>query len=573
MKYSEILKQNNLFSKEIKSEKYKIKVISNIIVHQIKDILEYYLRIDNINGNVQIGNYDNIINESYNVSEYKLIVIYWELANIVEGLQYKADLMNKNEIEALIDQVKNEIDIVYKNLKKNSLVIINTFSSLVFNQYNYEGNNFDMICSRLNNYLLENKNPNIFIVNIDKIISRLSIDSSIDFRYYYSSKSLYTVEFLKEYCKYIKPVILSANGRAKKALIFDCDNTLWKGILGEDGEDDVCYSSLHPNGSVFEEVQTLALNLSRKGIIIGLCSKNNLNDINLFFQNHFDITLKEKDILIKKINWNDKVTNLLEIATELNIGLDSMVFVDDSDFEINLIRKSLPDVQCIQVPKKQYQYPLKLRSKLGYFINLSKTKEDINKNKMYQEQIQRLKLKKSFNNLEDYLKTLELEITIFRNNKKMTPRISQMTLKTNQFNLTTKRYTETDVLNFIVRDDYEVFALSLKDKFGDNGITGLIIIKIVDKKAEIDTFLISCRIIGRNIEYAFFDYIIKYLKKRGIEIVLGQYIKTNKNNQVSDLYKKMGFVEKESCEKTTNYKLSICKYKQNNLSYMEILDG
>lgn len=241
---------------------------------------------------------------------------------------------------------------------------------------------------------------------------------------------------------------MSMNGNTKKAIIFDCDNTLWGGVIGEDGIDNIEMSPNSQKGVIFSEIQSLALALSKKGVIIGLCSKNNYLDVENVFLSHPNIVLLKKYITIEKINWLDKVTNLKNIASELNIGLDSIVFVDDSSFEINLVNEQLPEVRTIQVPKKLYLYPRILRNSIDLFFSISEAEEDKKKLKMYKNQKKRLSSKKKYTSIKDYLKSLHIQITIYLNNISLIPRISQMTQKTNQFNLTTKRYSENDIENF-----------------------------------------------------------------------------------------------------------------------------
>ena len=362
---------------------------------------------------------------------------------------------------------------------------------------------------------------------------------------------------------------------AKKALIFDCDNTLWKGILGEDGFDKIEMSSATKSGAVFAEVQAIALDLSKKGVLIGICSKNNSSDVDEVIKSHMDMQLREKHIIIKKVNWSEKVNNLKEISEELNIGLDSLVFIDDSDFEVNLIRKYLPQVTVIKVPERLYDYPKILRRNIKLFYNLAITKEDSKKVEMYKQQSKRETTKKKYENIEDYLSSLDIKICILKNDSSIIPRISQMSQKTNQFNLTTKRYTEADIQNFMNDSNFDIFAISVSDKFGESGITGLSIIdyNYDSKTASIDTFLMSCRIIGRNIEYVFFDYIIDRIKEKGINTVKSKYIKTKKNEQVMDFYDRCSFNLIKSIKSEKKYTLDLIKHMPKEINYIEIING
>ena len=236
------------------------------------------MRIHNINAKVKIGDYDNIIQDSKKFNNSNLTIIFWELCNIVDGLQYKIELFDDKKFNELISKIKLEIDLVFENLKDSSLVIFNYFSSLLFNTSNIRKSKLDLLSKQLNQYLEKKVSRNIKLINLDKLISRIGLNNSIDFRFYYSSKALYKVDFFKLYVYHIKPIILSANGRSKKILIFDCDNTLWKGILGEDGYDKIEMNPNTKNGYIFNEIQNIALFLNKINLL-GLCSKNNSSDV------------------------------------------------------------------------------------------------------------------------------------------------------------------------------------------------------------------------------------------------------------------------------------------------------
>ena len=338
---------------------------------------------------------------------------------------------------------------------------------------------------------------------------------------------------------------MSINGKIKKVLIFDCDNTLWRGVIGEDGFNDIEMSSETKNGIIFQEIQSIAISLSNKGVIIGLCSKNNSDDVDEVLSSHRDMILKDTHITIKKVNWSDKVSNLKEISKELNIGLDSFVFIDDSAFETNLIREQLPEVTVLEVPDKLHNYPIMLRNNLDLFYNSSNTFEDVNKVEMYKQQKHREDKKLEFSSLDDYLSSLRLKITVYKNDKSLIPRMAQMSQKTNQFNLTTIRYTETEIQKMVFSSDTDVYAFSVNDKYGSSGVTGLCILNISNQTVEINSFLISCRIIGRNIEYMLMDYIIQQMKDQGVKSLVAKFIRTMKNIQVSSFFDDCSFELRE----------------------------
>tara|TARA_Y100001960_G_scaffold167353_1_gene175800 strand:+ start:4296 stop:6038 length:1743 start_codon:yes stop_codon:yes gene_type:complete len=573
LKYSEILKLNKELENNLKSSTYNISVLSNITIHQIKEILEYGLRYEDINANVVIGDYDNIVQDSQKYRNSNAVIIFWELCNLIDGLYYKIELIDN--LDEIINKTQSAIDLILTNLEDTSIVLINKFTSLSFSNLNIKKSNLEYLADQLNKYLVNRIPENVRLVELEKVITNIGLYNSLDMRYYYSSKALYTLEFFKAYVDYVKPYVMSANGKSKKALIFDCDNTLWKGILGEDGFHNIEMSSRTKDGAIFADIQSIALSLNKQGILIGLCSKNNLSDVNEVLESHIDMQLRGENITINKSNWMDKVTNLKEISEELNISLDSIVFVDDSSFEINLIKEELPEITVLQVPEKLYMYPKMLQDNLGLFYNLSFTKEDIKKTEMYKHQIKRESSKKEFTGIEDYLASLELKITIFKDDESIIPRMSQMTQKTNQFNVTTQRYTESDIVNFLNDSNSIIYAFSVSDKFGDSGITGLCIVTVnwATGISEIDTFLMSCRVIGRNIEYVFIDYIIKKLKEKKIITLKAKHIHTKKNEQVKKFFDSYSFDMIDKNNSVSNYKLDLSNHNPKKINYIEVVNG
>ncbi len=575
LKYADILRQNKALESRFEGAQYKIAVLSNIVTNQMNDLMEYTLRSEEINAHALSGDYDNILQDSLKFKDSNLVVIFWEPANIIDGLHYKANVMDHAAAEALINRVKSEIDFVLTNLQDTALVLFNKFSSVVFSHDNIKPNTFEIICHSLNQYLEQRIRPNTVLVDIDKVLARLSIGRSIDFRYYYSSKALYTIDFYKDYCEYIKPVVLSVMGKARKAMIFDCDNTLWKGIVGEDGINCIQMSCKSGKGVVFEEVQHLALELSRQGIIIGLCSKNNPEDVEEILTGHSDMTLRNEDIVIKKVNWNDKVTNLREIAKELNIGIDSLVLVDDSEFEINYIKEMLPQVTVIQVPDRLHEYPGVLRHSLPLFFGAVGTKEDRSRVEMYKREAIREKEKQKYSTMEEYLRAMELRMKIYVNDTRYIARAAQMTQKTNQFNLTTKRYTEADIRKFISGSSHKLILFELSDKFGDYGISGLCLLRFdsARKLAIADSFLMSCRVIGRNVETVFLDCVMREIMETGFLSLETQYIKSRKNSQVEFFYEDAGFRLVEKSDTVKTYQICVNDYKFERIRYIEVISG
>lgn len=572
---SEIVSNNRYLGDKLADEKkYEITILSNITLNPLKDILEYYLRYNGLNAHVNYGNYDNIVQNSVTCKQSDLVVVFWEPANFTDGFHYKVNTLDGDETRQIVEKIKSDIDRVFSSLRETSLVLFNSFSSAVFDSFRIDEAPFDILCRDLNEYISKTAPRNVKIVDINKVLLVNSVVKSADFRHYNLSKTLYTPDFLKSYTEFIGPIIFASNGRSKKALIFDCDNTLWKGIVGEDGFDGIQCSEKTKDGAVFQEVQYIALELNKKGVILGLCSKNNPDDVMDILKNHPDMVLKEQNFSVMKLNWDNKVSSLQQIAEELNIGLDSIVYVDDSDFEINYIRQNLPDVVTVQVPSKLSGYPGVMRRIIPLFFNISGSAEDLNKTEIYRQQFRRKDEIKNFESVEDYLKSLDLKVRFFINDKTQIPRIAQLTQKTNQFNLTTKRYTEGDIEKFMDDDGHLVLSFSVQDRFGDYGLTGLFIICRDENNsgsASIDTFLMSCRIIGRNIERSAYDYLIRHLQHQNVQTLSGRYLKTHKNIQVEELYDSLGSRLVNESENEKTYLLKINEYDYQNIDYIHIV--
>jgi len=423
----------------------------------------------------------------------------------------------------------------------------------------------------LNQFLGGNLPKNFVLIDIDKSLANTSLEQSIDWRGLYASKSLYSVSFFKTYSKFISPIVLSIFGKSKKAIIFDCDNTLWKGVVGEDGVNGIGLSDKDKNGGYFKEIHFLAKYFAKQGIIVGLCSKNNSKDVDEVFAARKDFKLLESDVLIKKVNWNDKASNLKEMAKELNIGIDSFAFIDDSEFEINLINDKLPEVNTITVPVKLFEYPKLINDNKDLFYSINVSEEDKNRLKMYKQNQERESEMGSFSDIEDYLGSLDIQLKIESKPQESFERLVQLTQKTNQFNLTTKRYTTGEMQNAYDSSNWLVYSMEVSDKFGNSGVTGLCILERNNDSARIDTLLMSCRILGRNIEKVFINEILKDVNQSGINKINSQFVKTPKNAQVESYYENNGFTLVNADENQKTYLFDFDQQKiNNNVNYISV---
>jgi FkbH-like protein len=571
LKYTEILQQNRELRKAAGRPNYQITILSNVTINSLTDILEYVLLKSKINPTITVGNYDNIVQDSSACSSSDLVIIFYETLTLIDNLGRFFEDVDDNFYRNLKEKVFSEIDLVCENLKNVPAVIFNTFLSGHYPSNSFRKSRLDLFIDELNEYLELKKKINTSLANLNKIVSTIGFKQAFDYRLYHSSKAPYTLSFLKNYVASIAPLILRNTGRSKKAIIFDCDNTLWKGIIGEDGIDKIDMSSTSSIGRKFQLVQQIAVFLSKQGVIVGLCSKNNDQDVLEVIQKHPEMALKLEHIVIQRINWNDKASNIESIAKELNIGLDSIVFVDDSSFEISLIQERLPEVSCIQVPTSGFEYPDYLLRNIYLYFNLEAGKEDLARTKLYKEQSQRESIRSSYDTIDAYLASLDIVIDICKDEISCAQRVTQLTQKTNQFNLTTKRYSENEILNLMNSNTDWIFIASVKDKFGDNGITALCIINQDKNDSEtviLDTFLMSCRIIGRNIEMSFISHIFNWLKNHNFKTVRAKYIATNKNAQVEKFYDSLGLDLINTVADVKFYSMDIEDYRERDISYI-----
>jgi FkbH-like protein len=330
--------------------------------------------------------------------------------------------------------------------------------------------------------------------------------------------------------KFIHPL----TGVICKVLAVDLDNTLWGGVLGEDGVDGLKLGVEYP-GAIYRAFQRAILDLYQRGILLVVCSKNNHEEAMAALQNHPGMLLRPEHFAAFRINWQDKAQNLREIAAELNLGVDSIAFFDDNPVERELVRSEVPEVKVIEVPNHVQGYAQALRD-CPFFERLTLSAEDHGKTKQYHDQRKRSELAHNAGSLEDFFRSLEQEVVIANVTPDSIARVAQLTQKTNQYNVTTRRYTEQQIAEFISRPDCGVYSVGVKDRFGDNGIVGVLITRTEEDICEIDTFLLSCRVIGRTIETAMLGFLTDASKARGASLLQGWFIPTKKNAPVKELY-------------------------------------
>lgn len=341
-----------------------------------------------------------------------------------------------------------------------------------------------------------------------------------------------------------------------KVLVLDLDNTLWGGILGEDGAQGIKIGG-EGQGYLFTRFQQAVLSLKKNGILLAVCSKNNEDEALKIFKEHPDMVLKLEDISAYRINWEQKALNIRSMAEELNLGVNSFVFFDDSSFERENVRQLAPEVQVIEVPKDPSLYIQALSEFTGFDI-FRVTDEDKKRAKQYLEEAKRKTLQKSSSSLEEFYRSLEMKATLSFANDNNFARVHQLIWKTNQFNLTTKRYEESELRQILAANNYEIMLLRLQDKMGESGITGVVIIKKEKDKWEIENLMLSCRIIGRTVEFGLMRQIANRARKAGAQILEASFIPSSRNQVASQYLGQSGFSLKQTLpDQTQKWSLNL----------------
>jgi FkbH-like protein len=374
----------------------------------------------------------------------------------------------------------------------------------------------------------------------DELAATAGLAGWFDPRLWYSSRFPFSVAATNLFIHRLVRFPVLMNTPKLKCIVLDCDNTLWGGIIGEDGMSGIALGSEYP-GACYMAFQRRLLDFLYRGYLLAICSKNNTDDVLRVLREHPSMLLREDAFAALRIGWEPKPDNLRSMSEELQLGLDSFLFVDDSPHECRMMRTVLPEVRVATVPEKPIQVPTCL-DHLQELEVLSYTDEDRTRSGMYVQNRERTAMAVMCGDLTQYLTSLEMRMIISRDDEEHVPRLAQLTQKTNQFNLTTKRYGEDEILPLVSDPDWLVADFSLSDIFGESGIVGLLLASgMTGENVNVDTFLMSCRVIGRKAEEAFLQVILRHLWQAGKHTVTGAYVPTSKNALVKSFWQDQGF--------------------------------
>ena len=555
-KLSSYLNKSKLISNSNYAKKIRIAILGGFTLNGLEETMRVKCDEKKIQCTTYVSGYNQynqeIIDEKSQLYKFSpdITFLIIDCRNVFGELFLNPYSLSAEERKQFVQTKSDEIINLAKTLvkKSNSKLIISNFSipsysPIGINETREEFGLHDMVRSLNQNIKIGLRlEPEIFIYDLNSFVSKFGEHNVFNYKQFFYGDIRISLDYIPYLAQELMGYVTAVLGLIKKCIVLDLDNTLWGGIIGEDGFDGIKLGD-DPIGRAYVEFQNNLLALNQRGVLLAINSKNNFDEAIQVIKEHPNMILKEDNFACVRINWNDKVANMKEISDELNIGLDSMVFVDDDPVNIEYVRSNLPEVVSIQMPADNcHNNASNLKSMTAIFDMLKLTDEDKARNTMYLEQRKRAEFKTQVGNLENFLNQMNISVNIKNADDFTIPRISQLTLKTNQFNLTTRRYQEEDIRKFSQDSKKIVECAQIEDKFGDNGITAAYIVnKDNEQQWTIDTFLLSCRVIGRGVEDGILSHIIEKARKDGISQVRGEYIKTEKNQPAENLFADFGF--------------------------------
>ena len=545
--------KRNLKASDKNFPTYRVAILGDSATQLFTKALKGYGLEAQVNFDIYEADYDQIDLQVYDPESdlYKFqpeFIILFKSSQKLLLKYYKKKATDRSGFARLtLSQIEGYVDTINQHISSRILVCnFPEIRDMVFGNY---GNKTDQSwifqLRKLNFQLMEMaaSRDNVFINDLLTLFNERGVAGTLDNKTYINTDIVTSLDILPAIAKNTTDIILSIAGKFKKCLILDLDNTTWGGIIGDDGIEGIQVGSLGI-GKAFTELQLWAKNLKDRGIILGICSKNTDSVAREPFEKHPDMVLRMDDISIFVANWENKADNIRYIQQVLNIGFDSMVFIDDNPFERNLVRTELPQVTVPELPEDPAEYLTYLRQ-LNLFETASYSSEDAKRTEKYQQEANRVQLQQKYRSIEDYLISLEMKGTFQPFDEFHLPRIAQLSQRSNQFNLRTVRYDEQQIRQIIASEERLGYYVKLEDKFGEYGLISILILDKTKDGIFIDTWIMSCRVLKRDVEKYVLNHLVDLAKELGYDRIIGEYLPTPKNALVIKHYADLGFEEKD----------------------------
>lgn len=552
---------------------YRLAVLGNSSTQHLAIAIKGYAHLSGLEIDVFDADYDQIdiqlLDGNSETYSYKpdSILLFFTPERLYDDFVTKSTVEKISFADSVIEKIVGYWELIRNNSRSHILQsTITEYDDGSFGSYGGKVRESFLFQLRKINYLISERaadNKDVFVVDFSNIQNNVGRNNLLDPKMLYMAKLSVSLDVLPIYAKRVVDVIESLRGHVRKCVICDLDNTLWGGVIGEDGLSGIKIGNLG-SGHAYENLQIWLKQLKKRGILLAVCSKNDDHVAREPFEKLDEMVLKLDDFAIFVANWDNKVDNIRYIQNTLNIGFDSMVFLDDNPFERNLVRENISEICVPELPEDSAKYLSYLQS-LNLFETASYSSEDANRTTQYQIEAKRNELKLQASSYEEYLKALEMECECGDFDTQNASRIAQLTQRSNQFNLRTVRYTESEILDII--DDTRRIGMyfKLKDKYGDYGLISVIILEFDKTTAFIDTWLMSCRVLKRGVEQFVLDKIVEKCIGMNVNVLKGEYVSTKKNQMVSRLYEDLGFSQAED----DKWELCINNYKKKNINISE----
>jgi FkbH-like protein len=550
-------------------EKTRLAILGGYSLYPFHDLLEHFCEVAGVSCEVWLGDYDNYVSEILDEAS-RLYGFAPQIALLIPSEQrcrYNGSLTDSRQaqqIEAgkVVDSLLEMARKVHDKCRAE-VIVANFMLPARHDLGAFRGRTLgsDWAFRKWVNLELGlNAPPYVHICDLEFLAHRLGGIQSRDDRAWFESKQPCSSALLVELAREAAHLIESLRRPPKKVLVLDLDNTLWGGVVAEDGLEGIELGDTSPRGEAFKAFQKYVISLKQRGVLLAVCSKNDYPKAAEVFEKHPEMTLRMEDIVSFKANWEPKSDNIRQMAAELNLGLDSFVFVDDNPAEIEIVRQFVPEVTTLLLGPDASSHVAQLQD-CRLFEPRNITAEDAERTNQYRSEVQRKALQSSVTDMGSYWESLAMEAAINEFTAADVPRLAQLINKSNQFNLTTRRRTEADIHALMSNPEYVGFSVRLKDRFGDHGLISIVIGHKRDDTMEIDTWLMSCRVLKRQVEEEVLNELARLAASRGCARLQGVYLPTARNEMVRDFYTRMGFTLTAEKENRREFELIMTKFQ------------
>ena len=555
----------------------RVGISSNITVDLLGAYLQRHSFVENVRLRVENGGYDDLPGdmERFAAADIGAVLVVLLFDNLLPSFEAQLGTLEDATIVAKREEFRARLELALTRGSAMRTILVTRLHRLSRAVERAVPDRIARVVADFNAVLDDAaaRFPNVTLVDVDSAITAVGAAQAFDWRFYFRGKAPYAVALLDELARNVVAATRAFGGYYRKVLVLDCDNTLWGGVIGEDLIGGIALDPFDYPGNVYWRIQNEVAALERRGVLICLCSKNNAADVDEVLARHPHMVVKDAAVVLKFVNWDDKVANLRRIATELDVSLDSLVLVDDSAFECESVRQQLPMVRTIQVPATLSEYPRAFDAVKRLFLAAGVTEESAAKTAQYRQRAVASSTRVAYNSHEDYLRSLGLKVAVSRNAEGRIARISELAMKSNQFNVTTRRYTQAQMLDVMRNPDAAVYSFEVSDRFGDAGLTGVVIVFYADAVATVDTFLMSCRVIGRGIEAAVWSHVLSAAERRGATGVRAEYVPTARNALVADFFDRMGLTPSAGAGPARCYQGELATIPRAAPAWIEVMDA